>query len=74
MQLTINENEREMLMTTLTTAYRELRDQIADTDAFELREALKRTVLVLVDVLEQLDPDWAARHRAQLLTLEPTGA
>jgi hypothetical protein len=74
MQLTINENEREMLMTTLTTAYRELHDQISDTDAFELREALKHTALVLVDVLDQLDPEWAARHRSQLLTLEPTGA
>jgi hypothetical protein len=66
MQLTLTDEERGALLAMLNTSYRELRDEISNTDAYEMRESLKRTEVLLTGVLEKLEPGWAASRGVKL--------
>ncbi len=45
MQFTLTDEEREALLTTVNSAYPELRDEISNTGPYELRELLKRSAM-----------------------------
>jgi hypothetical protein len=72
MELTLSSEERATLMTTLGTAYTELRDELSTTDSYELREWLKHTAEVLAGMLDRLDPGWTALHGMQLRAPQST--
>jgi hypothetical protein len=66
MQLNLSHEEREILLAALTAYHSEMRNEISNTDSYDLSASLKRIELAVVGVLEKLEPGWAARHAVQM--------
>ena len=73
MELHLTDEERATLLDVLNTAYVELRDEIANTESYDLRQSLKHTGQVLIGLLDRLEPGWAARQGVEL-PVPPGGA
>jgi len=55
MELSLGEDERELLQQVVSSAFRDLRMEIADTDNAEYRAGLRERRSVLESILFQLD-------------------
>ena len=71
MQVSLSNAECAALLTALNVSFTELREEISNTDSYEIHESLKHTEMVLIGVLEKLEPGWAASHGVQLPSAEP---